>query len=37
MWWIFASVLWLVRNLVLEFIFFILVDVVAKTPLRDAA
>lgn len=36
--WVYASLLWrLVRNLILEFIFFILVDVVAKTPLRDAA
>ncbi|KAK7102846.1 ubiquitin carboxyl-terminal hydrolase 20-like [Littorina saxatilis] len=37
MMWIFASLLWLIRNLILEFIFFILVDVVAKTPLREAA
>lgn len=37
MWWIFEPVLWLARNLLLEFIFFILVDIVAKSPLREAA
>ncbi|KAK7478569.1 hypothetical protein BaRGS_00030168 [Batillaria attramentaria] len=37
MWWLLQPVLWLARNLVLEFIFFILVDIVAKTPLREAA
>ncbi|XP_076447534.1 uncharacterized protein LOC143284594 [Babylonia areolata] len=36
MWWIFAYLFWLLRNLFLEFVFFILVDLVAKAPLREA-
>ncbi|KAL8588494.1 hypothetical protein ACOMHN_022281 [Nucella lapillus] len=36
MWWILTYLFWVIRNLLLECIFFILVDVVAKSPLREA-